>query len=731
MRKTLKLINLMLLSSMLLFSCKGNEESSTIFPSESINDSSTTIVDSSSNVESSSILDIPSSEDSSSTIIDSSSNDASSSNEEISSNESHEDTSSTTPEPSYITLNTPLLSLNEDTGVVTFDAVENASFYWYYINGGAYQSTTNNTIKLNSGETLVVCADNDDPYILTSTWSEPITYFEKEIVETEKVKVYFHDSSFSSIELEKGSTYVPSTPYKEGHTFENWYLDPFYQKVFDSTKKINKDTILYAHYIKDNCLDNVTYWIKADENITHPNQANYLGSSWKFIPLTLEENSSTRMFSATVTVSNTSTTDYGEFIVMDGIDSSAGRTYWKKGNENFNIKTDGTYKIYFSLEKEWLRDDGIYVHVYMEQLSTTFNGRKPVHSTEVKESLQIPVVTIDKANNLASWSIQDNATYAYQIDNKEVKYTTDNNTPIFEGSFITVKAISTDPYYIDSKWSTPYKYYVEYDNELEYCYVYFHDSNLPAMKVEKGSKITRPNNPTKSKYTFDNWYTNISKTTVFDFDLTIEKNTVIYSKWIPLIDYKTTIFYSLVKGDGSKVTDLSLYENNVTYNEYHASYTVNSSETLYVKRLEDGKLFGPYVMDEAGIYDIYFSEEHIWNVNTTSERNAYWAKQEITLYFTNSKYWSNVYYYTWDINGQWEHAWPGTKMSYVKTNSYGQDIYKLTLNANIYTQIIFNSGDGKQTIDIDISTAKNNDAYYVKDEKDSSGHYKVGTWTYA
>ena len=231
--------------------------------------------------------------------------------------------------------------LNENTGVVSFEPIENASFYWYYINGGEYQSTTSNTIKLNSGETLVVCADNDDPYILTSKWSNPISYFEKEVVESEKIKLYFHDSNFYSVELEKGTTYTPSTPYKEGYIFENWYIDPFYTEVFDSTKTINKDTILYAHYIEDKCLANTTYWIKADENITHPSQANFLDSSWKFIPLTVESNSFPKMFSATVTVNNTSATDYAEFIVMDGIDSNPGRTYWKNGKSDFTIKSTG------------------------------------------------------------------------------------------------------------------------------------------------------------------------------------------------------------------------------------------------------------------------------------------------------------------------------------------------------------------------------------------------------
>ena len=45
----------------------------------------------------------------------------------------------------------------------------------------------------------------------------------------------------------------------------------------------------------------------------------------------------------------------------------------------------------------------------------------------------------------------------------------------------------------------------------------------PIFIVNKNETIDRPNTPTKAKYTFDNWYTDITKKTLFDFEKFEEK----------------------------------------------------------------------------------------------------------------------------------------------------------------------------------------------------------------
>ena len=77
-------------------------------------------------------------------------------------------------------------------------------------------------------------------------------------------------------------------------------------------------------------------------------------SGWRFIPLKVNEGqSSFKEFYTTVTVSGASEADPAYFLIMDGFDDNSGRTYWKNNGEDFKIKSDGTYKIYFSLEHQY------------------------------------------------------------------------------------------------------------------------------------------------------------------------------------------------------------------------------------------------------------------------------------------------------------------------------------------------------------------------------------------
>ena len=64
-------------------------------------------------------------------------------------------------------------------------------------------------------------------------------------------------------------------------------------------------------------------------------------------------------------------------------------------------------------------------------------------------------------------------------------------------------------------------------------------------------------------------------------------------------------------------------------------------------------------------------------------------------------------------------------------NEIPNDINGLLVQYPTIEYIIFNGGKDKpQTVNINISSAKNNDAFYSKDEKDGNNH-KYGTYTYS
>ena len=83
-----------------------------------------------------------------------------------------------------------------------------------------------------------------------------------------------------------------------------------------------------------------------------------------------------------------------------------------------------------------------------------------------------------------------------------------------------------------------------------------------------------------------------------------------------------------------------------------------------------------------------------------------------TMYFTNTKGWSAVYAYVWNSTGALNGAWPGSPMTYLETNDYGQDIYYVII-PNSATGLIFNNGSGTQTGDL--TPGVDGTGYYIDD----------------
>lgn len=75
---------------------------------------------------------------------------------------------------------------------------------------------------------------------------------------------------------------------------------------------------------------------------------------------------------------------------------------------------------------------------------------------------------------------------------------------------------------------------------------------------------------------------------------------------------------------------------------------------------------------------------------------------DITIYFTNTNGWSNVYAHIWGSAGD-KATWPGTKMTFVRNNSSGKGIYKVSFSFEDYQKIIFTNNSGEQTVDITLS----------------------------
>lgn len=78
------------------------------------------------------------------------------------------------------------------------------------------------------------------------------------------------------------------------------------------------------------------------------------------------------------------------------------------------------------------------------------------------------------------------------------------------------------------------------------CFDYNYNNIISIREVKKGNVVELPVEPTRNKYTFDGWYTDLSLNDKYDENTKITSNTTIYAKWTANNTY--TIEYELNGG---------------------------------------------------------------------------------------------------------------------------------------------------------------------------------------
>lgn len=109
---------------------------------------------------------------------------------------------------------------------------------------------------------------------------------------------------------------------------------------------------------------------------------------------------------------------------------------------------------------------------------------------------------------------------------------------------------------------------------------------------------------------------------------------------------------------------------------------------------------------------------------TTAPPTTVPTPETYTVKFSNSQRWSGtIYCYYWTDGEVGSVAWPGTKMTFVENNDYGEAIYSIEVPSDA-DYIIFNNNNS-QTVDIPFNGSELN--FYAKSEVDSKGHNLYGT----
>lgn len=102
------------------------------------------------------------------------------------------------------------------------------------------------------------------------------------------------------------------------------------------------------------------------------------------------------------------------------------------------------------------------------------------------------------------------------------------------------------------------------------------------------------------------------------------------------------------------------------------------------------------------------------------------VKDNITVYFSNNQGWSRVNAYIYNNAAETAMtAWPGTAMRLYTTNSFGEQVYSVTVDVTKYDRIIFNNGSVQTT---DTPLTKANSGYFIIGE--SNGKLLAGLYPY-
>ena len=201
----------------------------------------------------------------------------------------------------------------------------------------------------------------------------------------------------------------------------------------------------------------------------------------------------------------------------------------------------------------------------------------------------------------------------------------------------------------------------------------------------------------------------------------VEGQTIVYSATIP-VDHTKIDFVRCPEGSTSIVWD------NI-YNQSKDQDIPTDGKDMFTMTgwtdEQDGS-HRTYLNGEWSTFD----STTIYTVDSGSGENPP-ATNEMVIYFSNNKYWSDVRFYVFNSSTHAQvSTWPGQEAEWAFKNEYSQDVYRLVINTELYDSFIFN-GSGGQTVDILLSSLTgSNNAFYLEDSQDGTGHYNVGQWSY-
>ena len=189
--------------------------------------------------------------------------------------------------------------------------------------------------------------------------------------------------------------------------------------------------------------------------------------------------------------------------------------------------------------------------------------------------------------------------------------------------------------------------------------------------------------------------------------LQVDDHEPLEMQWSQSADAQTyTLTVTLSVGNYVFIFD----SNNVVYNVYQTEFDglikMDGEYVFTLKITDDGAIIfieAPTPTDPDPDPDPIEPEPTPPNPQNT----------KVTVYYTNSERWANVYVYMWNYTtNKPKAAWPGTKLTASGTSN-GEKQYSVEVDYAQYDRIIFNDGANRQTKDLAVGRATG--GYYGRD----------------
>ena len=359
--------------------------------------------------------------------------------------------------------------------------------------------------------------------------------------------------------IENGFVVEPTNPVRTGHTFDGWYL--------------NEDFSGSSYVFNTPVNDNITLYAKWNEN--DPNPPSYY-----------------------TIIFNTQ----GGFPSIDSQQIIDGGKVEKPDDPNKDGFNFGGWYTNTNFENKYIFDNPVYSSFTLYANWTTTDGDDDDDEGVIYE------VNFESngGSPVPSQFIYENET-VYEPSNPSKKGYIFDRWVTFDGSAYNFNTLVTSNFTLYAVWD------FDVSNRFEVNFNSNGGSPVQTQYIDEGYTATRPENPTRSGFNFDNWYIEPDFINIYNFYTPVTSNMTLHAKWNTIggpDPEPDDLCYVVLQGYSKLGNDAPINNVNVRLNKKNSDLIFETFTDIYLDRYyiyfdNRGSLT---INDIEGDYELMFSK---------------------------------------------------------------------------------------------------------------------------